>query len=115
MANDWEPPELFNPQWTGQNLPARLQQGWGEFCAKIRDADRPLYNSYFENRWAKHNWPDGQHSISATWDGARIIVHCAGPHQAKRLNEDILPRFRKIAPAPMRAVADGAGYNPFPA
>ncbi len=112
--SDWEPAELFSPEHTGARLPDNVRAGWVEFCAKVRDADRALYNSYFENRWAKHQWPQGQHSVSATWDGQHIVIHCAGPHPEKRFNEDILPRFHKIKPAPMRTVADGSGYNPYP-
>lgn len=67
---------MFEPYLTGDSLQGKALQDWVNFCTAVVQADEPLYNTWFENRYYRVEHERAQSVVNATEHNGMICIRC---------------------------------------
>ncbi len=87
---------IFQPELTGADLHGQNLMDWIAFCGSVVEAEEPLYNTWFENRWMRATEKIGgqgktraQSVVRASAKDGKIYIHCPTKIWADMLREQM--------------------------
>lgn len=87
---------IFQPELTGGDLSPQDAADWAAFCGAVVEAEEPLYNTWFENRWMRATEKIGgqgktraQSVVHATAKDGKIYIRCPTKIWAEMLRDQM--------------------------
>ena len=97
---------IFQPHLTGDSLQGQALDDWEDFCLAVVTNDEALYNTWFENRYRRMDYPRHKSVVRATEHNGTICICCPSKIWATELFGH-MPKWRGLTPRKLYVLAPG--------